>query len=216
MNFYRLRGLLVPVVSDLHPGLNTIGRNPTNDVVIHEASVSSFHGEITLDENGAMIRDLQSTNGTFVDDEPVTEREIRSGQVVQFGTVPFRLETEDIQIRIPAPSAPASAPAAPSAPSTAPASDPSSPTPPLSGDILRCSRDPSLPATHRCVKCARVFHYDNLHILRLSGGVAQMLFCPECNGLVEPIPGVDPAHARRPNLLTRLSQTIQLGFKRPK
>ena len=204
MNFYRLRGLLVPVVSDLHAGLNTVGRNPTNDVVIHEASVSSFHAEITLDQNGAWVRDLQSTNGTFVDDEPITEREIRSGQVLQFGTVPFRLETEDIHISIPKPPTPV-------VPVTAVVA-----APPLRDGTPACSRDPSLPATHRCVKCSRIFHYDNLHVLRLSGGTAQMLFCPECNGLVEPIPGVDPTRARRPNLLSRLSQTIQIGFKRPK
>ena len=104
LNFYRLRGILVPVASDLHGGLNTVGRNPTNDVVIHEASVSSFHAEITVDENGVWVRDLQSTNGTFVDDEPITEKEIRSGQVVQFGTVPFRLEVENpVKITIPLP-----------------------------------------------------------------------------------------------------------------
>lgn len=202
--FYRLRGLLVPLVSDLHAGLNTVGRNPTNDVVIHEASVSSFHAEITVDEQGVVVRDLQSTNGTFVDDEPVTEREIRSGQVVQFGTVGFRLELdEQVRIHVPRPPKPAAEPTA-----AAPLAPPDGTEP--------CSVDPSMPATHRCNKCGKVFHYDNIRVLRLSGGGALMLFCPECAAQVEPIPGMDPAKLRRPNLLSRLSQTIQLGFRRPK
>ncbi len=202
LNFYRLRGILVPVASDLHGGLNTVGRNPTNDVVIHEASVSSFHAEITVDENGVWVRDLQSTNGTFVDDEPITEKEIRSGQVVQFGTVPFRLEVENpVKITVPQPTVPTASAAI---------------TGVLVDGAPACSKDPSAPATHHCTKCGRNFHYDHLRILRLSGEAAPMLFCPECSARVEPIPGVDPAKARRPNILARLSQTIQLGFRRAK
>jgi pSer/pThr/pTyr-binding forkhead associated (FHA) protein len=207
-NFYRFRGLLLPVVSDLHGGLNTVGRNPTNDVVIHEASVSSFHAEVTVGEDGVVVRDLQSTNGTFVDDEPITEKEIRSGQVVQFGTVAFRLEIEEeIRINVPKP-----APAVPAAAGLA--AGPSAAM--LPDGTVACSKTPSVPATHRCTKCGRAFHFDNLRILRLSGGAATMLFCPECSAHVEPIPGIDPAKARRPGILSRLTQTIQLGFRRAK
>lgn len=198
MNFYHLRGLLLPQTFNLHGGLNTVGRNPTNDVVIHEASVSSFHAELTVDENGVMVRDLQSTNGTFIDDEPITEKEIRSGQVVQFGTVALRLLTEEIRISIP----------------KLPVEEPES-SPGFTPDGPRCSLNAALPATHRCVKCGHVFHYDSLRILRLSAGAAVMLFCPECSAQVQPIPGVDARKARPSGLLSRITQTIQLGFRKP-
>ena len=202
LNFYRLRGLTLPSVIDLHGGLNPVGRNPTNDVVIHEASVSSFHAEITVDENGVLVRDLQSTNGTFVDDEPITEKEIRSGQVVQFGTVNFRLEVEE-EIKIHVPKPPAASPIV-----TA------NPTPKLPDGSAACSVTPTIPATHRCTKCGRTYHYDNLRIMRLSGGDAVLIFCPECSAKAEPIPGVDASKARRSTILSRLTQTIQLGFRR--
>jgi len=198
MNFYHLRGLLLPHTFNLRGGLNTVGRNPTNDIVIHEASVSSFHAEITIDERGVTVRDLQSTNGTFIDDEPITEKEIRSGQVAQFGTVALRLLTEEIKISVPKLPVPDAA-----APSESPA------------NAAPCSVNPALPATHRCVKCERLFHYDSLKVLRLSEGAAVMLFCPECSAQVKPIPGVDPRKARPSGLLARFTQTIRLGFKKP-
>lgn len=199
MNFYHLRGLLLPHSFDLHGGLNTVGRNPTNDVVIHEASVSAFHAEISIDERGVIVRDLQSTNGSFIDDEPITEKEIRSGQVVQFGTVALKLGTEEIRISVPKLPDPSPEPAALPSGAEAP-----------------CSINASLPATHRCVKCQRAFHESSLRTLRISAGAAVMLFCPECSAQVKPIPGVDPRKSRRPGILARLTQTIQLGLRKPK
>lgn len=199
MNFYHLRGLLLPHRFDLHGGLNTVGRNPTNDVVIHEASVSAFHAEISVDERGVIVRDLQSTNGTFIDDEPISEKEIRSGQVVQFGTVALKLGTEEIRISVPKLPDPQPEPAQAS-----------------SGSEVPCSINPSVPATHRCVKCQRAFHESSLRTLKLSTGAAVMLFCPDCSAQVKPIPGVDPRKVRRPGILARLTQTIQLGLRRPK
>ena len=199
MNFYHLRGLLLPHRFDLHGGLNTVGRNPTNDIVIHEASVSAFHAEISIDERGVIVRDLQSTNGTFIDDEPITEKEIRSGQVAQFGTVALKLGTEEIRISVPKIPVPEPLPEA---------------APP--GSAIPCSVHPSLPATHRCVKCQRAYHESSLRTLRISAGAAVMLFCPECSAQVKPIPGVDPRKSRPPGILARLTQTIQLGLRKPK
>ena len=73
MVVYLLKGVTMPLEFGLRTGLNTLGRNPTNDFCIHEASVSSFHAEITVQDDGAvvLVRDLQSTNGTFVDGQPV-------------------------------------------------------------------------------------------------------------------------------------------------
>jgi hypothetical protein len=208
MNFYRLRGLLVPLNTGLNGGLNTVGRNPTNDVVIHEASVSSFHAEITLDGEGVLVRDLQSTNGTFVDDEPVTESEIRSGQVVRFGSISLRLEIEEpFRISIPKPPPPV-------APAPIPRVAAPLEVPPAGGP--KCSVNPNLLATHRCPNCERTFHYDHVRMLRLSEQANRTPFCPVCSAQVIPIPGVNAAQARRPGLLARLTQTIQLGFRRPR
>lgn len=44
-----------------------IGRDPSNDLVLEHPHVSRFHATIEVNEKGAFIRDLNSTNGTFVD-----------------------------------------------------------------------------------------------------------------------------------------------------
>src|SRR5262245_52739338 len=109
---YYLRGITMPLTLDLHTGLNTVGRNQTNDFRISEASVSSFHCELTVGEDGVRVRDLQSTNGTFINDEPISEGILQSGHVLQIGTVTLRLECEEVQIRVPT-TTPAPAHAAP-------------------------------------------------------------------------------------------------------
>jgi pSer/pThr/pTyr-binding forkhead associated (FHA) protein len=85
----------------------TVGRVSDNTFEIPEASVSSHHAEILLRGNDVVIRDLDSTNGTFINGEKITEAVLKPGQTLRFGTVELRLDTGDA----PLPSSkPASAP----------------------------------------------------------------------------------------------------------
>lgn len=65
----------------------TIGRLPDNSVQIDEASVSSHHAEITLERGEYHLHDLGSTNGTFVNDEQITDALLTQGDMVRFGKV---------------------------------------------------------------------------------------------------------------------------------
>jgi pSer/pThr/pTyr-binding forkhead associated (FHA) protein len=51
----------------------TIGRQSTNKIVIDNLSVSGQHAKITQGNDGLFVRDLGSTNGTFVNNEKVTK-----------------------------------------------------------------------------------------------------------------------------------------------
>ncbi len=51
----------------------TIGREPQNDVVVPDGLVSQRHAEVTLVDGEWHIRDLDSTNGTFIDGRQVTD-----------------------------------------------------------------------------------------------------------------------------------------------
>jgi CheY-like chemotaxis protein len=86
----------------------TIGRSEDNAFQIAEASVSARHCEVRLRGNELDVRDLRSTNGTFIEGQPVTEGTLRHGQILRLGEVELRLE-----IASPAPSGafPATAPA---------------------------------------------------------------------------------------------------------
>lgn len=59
----------------LKPGVNTVGRRGDNDVVISDEAASRRHAEITLDEAGdsLTVRDLRSSNGTFINRRRLTE-----------------------------------------------------------------------------------------------------------------------------------------------
>ena len=72
----------------------TIGRLEDNTFQIAEASVSSHHCEVLLRGNDVVVRDLNSTNGTFINGEKVTEKAIKPGQILRLGQVELRLETD--------------------------------------------------------------------------------------------------------------------------
>ena len=78
----------------------TIGRVEDNTFQIAEASVSSHHCEVLLRGNDVVVRDLNSTNGTFIGGEKVTESVLKPGQILRLGQIEMRLETD-------APAAPA-------------------------------------------------------------------------------------------------------------
>jgi CheY-like chemotaxis protein len=86
----------------------TIGRSDDNAFKIIEASISSQHCEVRLRGNELDVRDLRSTNGTFIEGQPITEAVLRHGQILRLGEVELRLE---ITAPAPATAFPATAPA---------------------------------------------------------------------------------------------------------
>jgi len=205
MNLFRLQGVTEAISFGLGRGLNTVGRSHENAVVIPESSISGRHCEITVEDRGVYVRDLQSTNGTFIDGQPVSEAWIQVGQVLQLGTLPLRLQTDEVTIAVPVI-------AAPSTESEAPAT--------LPDGSLACSKLPHLPAAFRCTKCQKPYHGSALRQVRLTAGKMPLLFCPECDGKCEIIPGFSKTGGEKDGLLSRkilsrITQTIRLGWKKP-
>src|SRR5438094_1805027 len=58
-----------------------IGKVDENDLVLPEETVSRVHCEILRDQKGHLLRDLHSTNGTFLDGAEIREAYIRAGSV---------------------------------------------------------------------------------------------------------------------------------------
>ena len=71
----------------------TIGRLEDNSFQIAEPSISSHHCEVLLRGNDFVVKDLNSTNGTFVSGERVTETPLKPGQILRLGQIEMRLET---------------------------------------------------------------------------------------------------------------------------
>jgi pSer/pThr/pTyr-binding forkhead associated (FHA) protein len=73
----------------------TVGRVSDNMFEIPEASVSSHHAELLLKGNELHIKDLGSTNGTFINGEKISEGVVKAGQILRLGMVEMRFETSD-------------------------------------------------------------------------------------------------------------------------
>ena len=65
----------------------SIGRHPTNTVVIDHASVSIYHAEVTCKDGKTLLRDLQSSNGTKVNRKNVSESTLAEGDEIRFGPI---------------------------------------------------------------------------------------------------------------------------------
>src|ERR1044072_594171 len=70
----------------------TVGRVEDNTFQIPDASVSSHHCEILLKGSEVVIRDLNSTNGTFINGHQITEATLKPSQILRLGQVEVRLE----------------------------------------------------------------------------------------------------------------------------
>jgi len=69
-----------------------VGRGNNLEITLPFASVSTVHAELYVEGGNLLVRDLESTNGTFVNRQRVTEpTEVRNGDVIHFGENEFRL-----------------------------------------------------------------------------------------------------------------------------
>jgi len=103
---------------ELNVDKTTIGRVEDNTFQIADPSVSSHHCEVLLRGSDVVIKDLNSTNGSFINGEKISETVLMPGQTLRLGQIELQLLTEGMPM--PAAKAPAPAPA-PAAPSSAPA-----------------------------------------------------------------------------------------------
>lgn len=71
----------------------TIGRRAYNDIVIDHLGVSGEHAAVVQSPQGLRVEDLQSTNGTYVNDQAVEQQLLRPGDVIGVGR--FRLLVAD-------------------------------------------------------------------------------------------------------------------------
>src|SRR5256885_3589284 len=65
--------------------MSTIGRRPDNTIILDDAAVSGHHACVFRDGDDLVVEDLESTNGTFVNDKRVTRQPLRRGDVIAIG-----------------------------------------------------------------------------------------------------------------------------------
>jgi len=178
---------------DLKLGANRVGRHPDNDFAIEHPTISSVHCELVLQDTGVLLRDLESTNGTFVNDEQVREMQLAPGQIVRLGDVELLVETVDAKISIPV------------------FYNPEIMAPPVvrKDGSLECARHAGVAVTHRCTACKEAMCEACVHRLRRKGSKKMLSLCPICSGAVETIGAA--AKAKKKSLLERIvGETVKM------
>lgn len=162
----------------LKPGRNVLGRSSKADVFLEDAGTSRQHCELELTDEQLVLRDLGSTNGTFLDGQPVREAIIRPGQVLKVGELEFAFRDLPARVAIPAP-----APAPPPPPETLP-------------DGTRCCRQHAdRPALFACPKCGTYWCMECVRIVGRPGG-RRHAFCSGCDALCGFLPEVARRYRR--------------------
>src|SRR5262245_14794795 len=82
-------------------GANRFGRSPDADFTIEHPTVSALHCELVLSDRGVVLRDLESTNGTFVNGRQVREVQLAAGQTLRFSDVEVMVESTEARVSIP-------------------------------------------------------------------------------------------------------------------
>jgi pSer/pThr/pTyr-binding forkhead associated (FHA) protein len=180
-----------PQVIELNLGVNRLGRSPANNFQIEHATVSTTHCELVLADDGVLVRDCASTNGTFVDGKRIEEARLAAGQTLRLGDVELLVETTEVNIAIPKFDVPR-------------------PAPPvvLPDGSLICPRHPKARATHQCTHCREVLCDACVHRLRRRGGKV-MNFCPLCSHPCLPITSEKP---KKKSIFSLWRKTVKLPF----
>lgn len=152
---------------ELNWGVTRVGRAPDNDLIIDHPSVSAHHCQDHLTLDSVIVRDAGAANGTFVDGQPVREALLLPGQVLRFGEIEGRIEYSQDTVSVPV------LPLPKRKVSVA-----------LGDGTVSCLNHPTVRATRRCPRCAKMFCDTCIHHLSFKGSVLHN-FCPTCSAETE-------------------------------
>ena len=183
---------------ELRLGVNRVGRDPKSDFHFRHFTVSTHHCELIVSSEGVVLHDCGSTNGTFVNGQPVTEDVwLEPGQQVRVGDVRLLVESTEVQISIPVIQR-----------------EPPKPPPVVLADGgLLCSRHPENNVTFKCTHCREVMCVACVRMVRIKGGKPLFLCCL-CHQKAERIEAEKPKEKK--GFLGYLQDTVRLKFGHPR
>lgn len=75
----------------------TIGRRPNNDIQIDNLAISGEHAAVVTILNDSFLEDLNSTNGTLINGQPVKKHFLKNGDVIELGKYKLKYIAEQAQ-----------------------------------------------------------------------------------------------------------------------
>lgn len=191
-----LIGLNQPFRIDVRQGSSRVGRASDNSICIPDGSISAIHCELVATAISVKVRDLESTNGTFVDGKPIREAVLATGQILQLGQVEMRLDQAPIDIVIP----------------QLPGPDRGPEQTYLEDGSAACLNHPGVAAALECTRCSHVLCHDCVRIVGLAGG-RKNYFCTLCSGAAHLLPPPTKQKAGKVSFLGRLTETFRMVRK---
>jgi len=86
-------GVINGTIFDLNPGVTTCGRNPDNTIALEFQGISRAHFQLQLspDSQKAIVKDLGSSNGTFINNTKIEGPvEIQRGDMIKIGSIALK------------------------------------------------------------------------------------------------------------------------------
>jgi pSer/pThr/pTyr-binding forkhead associated (FHA) protein len=154
-------------VIELKSGVNRFGRSSQNDQMFPFSEISEYHCELLVDNDFVFVRDMESSNGTFIDGDQIRESALYAGQTLQIGLVEMVLDAPAIRLVLP----------------ELPKPEPVNKAPaqvPLADGYPSCQGHANRHAIWECPQCMRVYCDECIRKLRRVGGV-HLKLCPACS-----------------------------------
>lgn len=198
---------------EIGSGSYRVGRTDANSIRLPDGSVSSAHAEVSLDSAGNLIvRDLGSTNGTFVNGQRVREALIQPGQGLRIGNLELMFENTaaapvemaaamPLPINLPPPPIPRSA---------APPPPPEPFVPPGPDD---CVNHGGVAATLLCMRCSKKICTNCSK--QQKAGMNIVHFCPFCGGQCKKMSQVKKEAEKAAAMPTTFGEAVAKAFKYP-
>ena len=177
-------------------GVNHVGRGPDNDFQIDHPTISTLHCELIVSQEGVVLHDCHSTNGTFVNGEPISEVWLEAGHRVRLGDVELLVESTAVNISIPKIER-----------------EIAKPPVVLTDGAMLCPRHPEYVAAFKCPHCREIMCSGCVRIIRIKGG-KPLYLCIKCHTPCERIQSEQLK--KKKGFFSFLQDTVRLKFNNPR
>jgi hypothetical protein len=192
---------LPETVLTLKPGINRLGRSSNNDHSFPFAEISEYHCEVLVDKELIFVRDMNSSNGTYINGDRIQESALYAGQVMQIGKLEMVLDAQEIKISlpvIPKPEIPVENIIA---------------SVKLEDGFSSCLHHIERHGVWECPQCTRIFCDECIRKLRRVGGT-ELKLCSSCSNPCRYTPWAEMMRKKKKGFFSNVISKLTEGINR--
>lgn len=185
---------------ELKQGVTRLGRSSNNDLMLPFPEISESHCELLVENEFVFVRDLESSNGTYIDGDVIRESVIYSGQTLQIGQVEIVLDTPQVRVALPELPKPEAVNVVPTATV-------------LADGYPACLGHANRHAIWECPHCARLYCDECIRKLRRVGGI-HLKLCPSCSNPCKLSAWTEMMRKKKKGFFNSILHKLTHGLKR--